>query len=175
MKKQDVINSIIRLVAERGEDGELSFEATEAAVILKPDRFTGSRDVRLSHISVMDDDMTIIGVIGHGREPVFYGTENLTVPVLKEIARFIKKTFPVKKPTINATKAERLLFEILAKEGIEDAVDNFAESLFQKCIDAVEAENNVCNEDGSGHEWYDEAHDEFRETVFKRLKGFFCS
>ena len=75
---------------------------------------------------------------------------------------------------ITIEQAENMMFDLLGKEDMGDRIYEFAQALFVKYIDKIEAENQVINKDilDRCEEWYDHAQDEFFQTVYDRITKF---
>ena len=78
--------------------------------------------------------------------------------------------------TIKEQNAQDKLFKLLERIDMGDAVYEMAQSIFQKCIDDVESNGMVVDNDGndydSGEAWYDDVQEDFFECVYEKLKKF---
>ena len=82
--------------------------------------------------------------------------------------------------TIKEQNAQDKLFKLLESidmgDAVGDAVYEMAQSIFQKCIDDVESNGMVVDNDGndydSGEAWYDDVQKDFFECVYEKLRNF---
>ena len=170
MKKQDIIKKIIRQVNARCQDGELDIDVAESVVLVE-DRFSGDCNICLSHLSVTDNDLTVVG--GYCSDVRHYDAENLTAKILKEISSFLNEYVPVTKPTISIKDAEKKIMEVLDKTSMGDVVYTVANDLFQGCVNVVETGNIVRGDNlDSGEAWYDDIRDSFVQAVYDKMLDF---
>ena len=153
MKKQDLIERIIRMVKERSLDDNL--------------------DIGFAEISVTGGELTF-PYINLGTKQC-YGPDGdeLTISELKDVIRHLKDNVPVIKPTISIVAAEAKLMETLDKTSMGDVIYTAANDLFQGCVNAVETGNIVRGDNlDSGEAWYDAIRDVFFQSFYDKMLEF---
>jgi hypothetical protein len=77
---------------------------------------------------------------------------------------------------IDVEQAENKMFELLAKEDMGDRIYEFAQDIFQSCINVVETNSEIDDRDlDSTEEWYDEIQDDFYQSVYEKMTEFLTS
>ena len=77
-----------------------------------------------------------------------------------------------KKITIDDARYE--MFSMLRHMDFGDKVYEFAQDIFQGCINVIETGNKITDNDtlDRDEEWYDEIQDEFYQEVYNKLTEF---
>lgn len=84
-------------------------------------------------------------------------------------------------PVLCVDDAEQMMREMLAKESMGDRVYEFAQVLFHRYINVIEAGHRICDAEGpygdsedchDGVAWYDDIQEEFFQSVYDRLLNF---
>lgn len=80
----------------------------------------------------------------------------------------------MKKKKITIDEARSKMFTLLGKKSMGDAVYELAQDIFQSCINVIETNNEVIDNDvlDRDEEWYDEIQDEFYQQVYNKLIDF---